>query len=144
MKLNLAEWARDQLGQLDKYNLPLGEADPIEVFDDVVWAHADAGIDTIELPTDLLLEISKSINPRRAGRPSKSWLLKRAEFFEIMGARQRIKKLKPEESSPGQALERVARELQRRPLFEKLALKTIKRRLQRRHSYFPLSGTYRR
>jgi hypothetical protein len=130
-KPKLAEWVREQR---EAYNLPLGDVDLIEVFKDIVRERADAKKETIELPTDLLVEIADALNRIRknAGKPPKNWDVKAREFFAIIEGRGRIRRLKSQGVPRDEALERVARELKRSPLFEKRDLTGIKGRLQRR------------
>jgi hypothetical protein len=127
----LAAWLREPQ---EFYALPLGDPDLIEVFKDTVRHAADIKKKTIELPTDLLVEIADALTRirQKAGKPPKSWDVKARELFAIGGGRRRIRLLKSQGVPAGDARERVARELQRSPLFEKLALKTIKRRLEAR------------
>jgi hypothetical protein len=126
----LAEWVRNLR---EVYNLPLGDPSLIQIFKDIVQAGFEDEKDTIELPTELLIKIVGELDSvRKAGRPSKSWDVKTYEFFAIIKGREQIREWKSKGVPPDEALERAAREVKCSPKFKKIALSTIKSRLQRR------------
>ena len=114
------------------YYLPLGKADLLEAFKEIVADYVSAGEKTIELPTAVLVEILKVLNRKRVGKPPKPWDRKIDEWFALIGARFKLKHLKENGYDAVRALERVARELKGSPLFARNSLPTIKSRLHRR------------
>jgi len=99
----------------------------------VVWAEL-SGDETYALPTRLLVRLAELLRRhyRRLGRRPKSRSVKTQRRLAYSVGREKIALLKSQGfDEPGEALERVARELQRSH-FPELALGTIKDRLQRR------------
>jgi hypothetical protein len=126
---NVVEWL---LLHRVMYYLPLGKADLLEAFKEIVLDYIRAGEKTVELPTDVLVVILKTLDRKRSGKPLKTWDRKIDEWLTLIDARDKLRRLRAAAIPAGQALERVARELKRSPLFAKNNLTTIKSRLQRR------------
>ena len=98
----------------------------------VVWA--EPWDEAYALPTRLLNHLAELLRRhyRRLGRRPKSRSVKTQRRLAYSVGREKIALLKSQGfDQPGEALERVARELQRSH-FPELALGTIKDRLQRR------------
>lgn len=89
--------------------------------------------DRRELPTRLLVRIAELLDRlyRPDGRPPKSWRAKASDRRKLAAGREQIADLESQGFEPDEALDRVALNL-KRSAFPKLALSTIKDRLQRR------------